>query len=132
MRIRTTPIINYTKKVANEYTSRLDYTYQHKKAFLRVEKEFLGKNTLSGYLHDTNKLVMFALGFPKDWVRVIHRALSPHHEHKGKIKNLVGAIIDWQSSPQTKADKQLSARDYYEKFAKHIEGADEVLKRFGL
>ncbi len=30
-----------------------NYTFQHKKAFLRVEKEILGKNTLGGVLHET-------------------------------------------------------------------------------
>lgn len=103
-----------------------------KRPFLMVEKQFLGKNTLSGYLHDTNKLVMYALGLPKNWVRDIHRAISPHHEHKGKIKNLVGAIIDWESARYTKPDKPLSAREYYKLFATHIKGADETLKRFGL
>jgi len=132
MRINTTPIVNYAKKAVNEYTSRLNYTYQHKKAFLKVEKELLGKNTFSGYLHDTNKLIMFAIGLPKSWTRFIHRSLSPHHEHNGKIKNLVGAIIDWQCANLTKADKTLTAREYYEKFAKHIKGADEMMKKLGL
>ena len=132
MKITAAPIIKYTKKVVNNYTSRLDYTYQHKKAFLKLEKEFLGKNTLSGYLHDTNKLFMYAIGLPKNWVRKIHRAISPHHEHNGKIKNLRGAIIDWECARYTKADKQITARQYYERFVPNIKGADEMLKRFGL
>ena len=132
MKINSTPIIKYTKQIAKEYTSRLNYTYQHKKVFLKVEKEFLGKNTVSGYLHDTNKLVMFALGFPKNWVRDIHRAISPHHERNGKIKNLAGAIIDWESARYTKPDKSSTAREFHDEFAKHIDGADEMLKKFGL
>lgn len=132
MKISSTPIIKYTKKIANEYTSRLDYTYQHKKAYLKVEKQFLGVNTLTGYLHDTNKLLMYALCFPKKWVKNIHRALASHHERNGKIKDVVGAIIDWESAKYTKADKPLSAREIFEKEYSHVKGVDEMLKKFGL
>ena len=30
------------------------YTWKHKKAFLKVEKKLLGKNTIRGYLHDVD------------------------------------------------------------------------------
>lgn len=33
------------------------YTVKHKKAFIMVEKQLLGKNTLRGYLHDIDKLI---------------------------------------------------------------------------
>jgi hypothetical protein len=125
-------IIQTTKKALNNYVGRLNYTYQHKKAFLQVEKQLLGKNTLSGYLHDADKLVMYAFGLSKDAVRVIHRRMSPHHEYNGKIKNPVAAVIDWTCASLTKTDKQIPAREHYEQTYSHVKGVKEVLDRFGL
>lgn len=120
------------KTGAKNYVSRINYTYQHKKAFLKVEKELLGKNTMSGYLHDTNKIVMFAIGLPKSWVRIIHRAISPHHPKNHKVKNPMGMVIDMICSPLTKADKQVKPRDHYESHKEYpVKGVDEILKRFG-
>ena len=36
----------------------ISYTWKHKIAFLKVEKQLLGKNTLSGYLHDIDKILL--------------------------------------------------------------------------
>jgi len=120
------------RKAAKQYVERMDYTYQHKKAFLKVEKELTGKNTLAGYLHDSNKLVMFALGFPKNWVRKIHRAISPHHPKNNKVKNPMGMVIDMICSPMTKRDKQIDVRTHYESLKEFpVKGVDELLKKFG-
>ena len=35
------------------------YTFKHKIAFLKIEKQLRGKNTLCGYLHDAEKPLMY-------------------------------------------------------------------------
>lgn len=37
--------------------SHIVYTMKHKRAFLRVEKELLGHNTVRGFLHDLDKVL---------------------------------------------------------------------------
>ena len=37
----------------------INYTWQHKKAFLRVEMQCRGFNSLRGYLHDVDKLFRY-------------------------------------------------------------------------
>ena len=47
------------------------YTWRHKKAFLKVEKELLGKNTIRGYLHDADKLILYPILGKKLLIRFI-------------------------------------------------------------
>ena len=46
--------------------NKIKYTLRHKKAFLKVEKELRGKNTLKGYLHDVDKPFLY-LAF---WIKL--------------------------------------------------------------
>jgi hypothetical protein len=39
--------------------SHIVYTMKHKRAFLRVEKELLGHNTVRGFLHDLDKVFVY-------------------------------------------------------------------------
>ena len=87
----------------------IKYTLRHKKAFLEVERELLGKNTLSGYLHDLDKVFLYML-FSKDKVHNFHRKHSKHHTIKAcKKKHFIQMIIDWECARKTKPDKQLDA-----------------------
>ena len=50
---------------------KIKYTLKHKAAFLKVEKELLGKNTIRGYLHDFDKVIL-SLFLPYSTVKYIH------------------------------------------------------------
>lgn len=114
------------------YPKRINYTYQHKKAFLKVEKDFCGKNSIRGYFHDLGKLIMYAIGIPKNTVHKIHVKTSPHHLRNGRLKQPLMAVIDWECARYTKPDKPLSAREYYEKCCPKIPEVEEILNKFGL
>lgn len=107
---------NNLKKYITGYPKRINYTAKHKKAFLKVEKELTGKNTLSGYCHDLGKLIAFTIGLPHDFVQKIHIATAPHHVINGHVKKPIMAIIDWECARYTKPDKPLSAREFYETY----------------
>lgn len=93
----------------------LEYTLQHKKAFLGVERKLTGKNTLSGYLHDTDKLFLYLL-FTKKETSKIHRSYASHHfENVSNEKHMIQMIIDWECNRLTKLDKQENARQYIDK-----------------
>ena len=98
------------------YLKRIKYTGKHKLAFLKVEKELRGKNTLGGYFHDVDKLLMYIIGIPKKLAHKIHVATAPHHERNGRIKRPLHAIIDWECARFTKPDKPLTAREFYESY----------------
>ena len=98
------------------YLERIKYTSKHKIAFLKMEKQLLGKNTFRSYLHDLDKLIMYIVGFPKKLAHNIHVATAPHHVRNGKIKKPIQAIIDWECARFTKPDKPLNAREFYESY----------------
>lgn len=115
-----------------KYKEPIDYTWKHKKAFLQKEKELLGKNTLDGYLHDLDKLIMHIFFIPEKYINIIHNRFANHHLRNGKIKNIENAVIDWECARYTKLDKPLNARETYEKYYKNVPGVEEVLKKFNL
>ena len=126
------PLLESIKNHFANYGRRINYTWQHKKAFLKVEKELCGKNTWRGYCHDLDKLIMYILGFPKTWAHNIHRATSPHHIQNGKVRSPLMAVIDWEGCRITKTDKPYTAREYYEKFCPKIPEIDEAFEKLGL
>ena len=88
------------------------YTWRHKKAFLKVEKELLGKNTIRGYLHDVDKLILYPI-LGKKTAHKIHRKYARHHYGNAKtIKDKQQLVIDWECARYTKPDKPLSAIEY--------------------
>lgn len=108
----------------------IEYTWKHKKAFLYVEKQLLGKNTFRGYLHDADKLILY-LFLPKKVCTFIHRKIAGHHLNKNKhhTKNdYIQAMIDWESARLTKKDKPLNARETLDKY--HPEFKDEMIPIF--
>ena len=108
-----------------DFTKDFTYTWEHKKAFLKIEKQLTGKNTLDGFLHDADKLLLYLL-FTKKETSVIHRKYAKHHWENAKTnKQITQMLIDWECNRLTKADKQESAREYlkmtYPKFAANYE-----------
>ncbi|MBR4927771.1 MAG: hypothetical protein IKY98_05540 [Alphaproteobacteria bacterium] len=97
------------------------YTLRHKVAFLQVEKKLRGKNTLSGYLHDAEKPLMYLFCFWMDAER-IHQFHCRHNRHhvKNNLKkspdDLFDTVIDWECARMTKPDKPLNAYDTLMKY----------------
>ena len=108
-----------------DFRKDFQYTWKHKKAILKVEKELLGKITLGGVFHDVDKLFLY-LVFTKKETSKIHRSYSRHHQgnHKRK-KDIINAIIDWQSARITKPDKQETAREYLYQYIPHLKNVYE-------
>lgn len=104
------------RRMLKGFVKDFKYTWEHKKAFLKTEKELLGRNTISGYLHDTDKLFLYLI-YTKQEVSKIHRSYSRHHigNHKSE-KDKIQAIIDWRSAKLTKPDKQEGPTEYLFKY----------------
>ena len=103
--------------------NKISYTIRHKKAFLKVEKELRGKNTLRGYLHDIDKPFLYlALWLKIEDIQKIHRKHSPHHVENNLLKtkdDLIDSIIDWECARITKPDKPLNAYETLLKLYPH-------------
>ena len=115
--------------------SHFKYTLKHKEAFLRVEKELLSRNTITGYFHDCDKMVLFLIPFvKKDTISKIHRNCSKHHIQNAKTeRHIIQAIIDWECARYTKPDKPLDAFDTMKKHYPSYESKVlPVLKKLGL
>ncbi len=97
------------------------YTLRHKKAFLRIEKAFLGRNTWRGWLHDLDKVFLYLFCF---WMSIkdvqdFHRKHQKHHVDNELPKtptDLLETVIDWESARFTKPDKPLNAYETLMKF----------------
>lgn len=88
----------------------IKYTYIHKKAFLKVEKELTGSNSIRGLLHDVDKLILYPV-LPKKIVSKMHRRFSRHHINSARTRNdFIEMMIDWESARFTKPDKPLDAQ----------------------
>lgn len=97
------------------------YTWKHKMAFLKVEKQLLGHNTLRGYLHDCDKLFLY-LFLDGEEVHHIHRRYSRHHIDKAFTESdYIQMIIDWECGRLTKPDKPLDAYDTLYKWFEELE-----------
>lgn len=107
-----------------DFCNRMQYTWKHKVAFLKIEHELLGRNTFAGYLHDLDKiLIWYPVAFisQKDikWCHKQHRNFSKHHvENKSQKtrKDYINMIIDWECARYTKPDKPLNAYETMQKF----------------
>ena len=126
------PFLTDLKQYTKNYPQRIKYTCEHKKAFLQVEKELCGKNSINGYFHDLDKLIMYVAGLPQKLVQKVHPYTSQHHILNGKVKNPIMAVIDWECAHITKPDKPLRAREFYEKFCPKMPEIEAALKKLGL
>lgn len=91
----------------------LKSTLKHKKAFLITEKRLTGKNTLKGYLHDVDKIIMYIFTpLSTKTIKKIHCMIADHQiEYKGKI-DWEQLVIDWECSRLTKPEKQATAYEW--------------------
>lgn len=90
--------------------SRLDEVKEvlkHKRAFTQTALKLKCFN-LKHLFHDTDKLILILLVGDRLATK-IHRAISTHHERNGIIKDVRGAIIDWECARITKPNKPLNA-----------------------
>jgi hypothetical protein len=118
-----------------ENWDKILYVLRHRKAFVKVQKELCGKVTLSGLLHDVDKL--FTLPFLDRWsVAWLHQKFADHHVGNGRKitpKRLTLSIIDYECAKLTKPDKQLGAREFiYTQKKEYIHLFEPVLKKLGL
>lgn len=102
----------------------INYTYKHKKAFLKIEKQLIGRNTLRGYLHDSEKMFLY-LFLSKQTTSKIHRKISRHHLRAKTKKDRIQQIIDWESARYTKPDKPMTAVETLYKLKPEL--VDEML-----
>lgn len=104
---------------------KIRYSLEHRKAFLALEKKLLGKNTIRGYLHDVDKIILYHF-LPTEFVHTCHQWWSKHHERRAKKHNdFVQMVIDWECARITKPDKPLDAYDTLYKFYPHM--VDKIL-----
>jgi len=123
-------ITSYINKVKH-----IPYIVKHKIAFLKVEKQLLGKNTLAGFLHDTDKILLLLLTpLSKKRISKLHRKFAKHHINKNSsIYYIKQAIIDWECARYTKPDKPLTARETLDKYHPELKGmVIPVLEELGL
>ena len=104
----------------NKRFGKILYTLRHKKAFLKVEKQLRGKNTMRRYLHDIDKpFLNIALWIKLEDIQKIHRRNNKHHVRNNLSKSkddLIDTIIDWECARITKPDKPLNAYETLLKF----------------
>lgn len=124
---------NSISNYINAYKNNIVHTCQHKLIFFRIEKELFGRNTIDSITHDLDKLILYMLGFPHDFVFKLHRKISEHHVNNKKVKNLRSMLCDnIASSPEFKPEKKYSLRKYYKKNKElqKIKGFGEILKKY--
>jgi len=126
-------LINKFKQYAHNYTENIRHTVDHKMVYALVEKEVFGKNSINSLTHDSDKMIMYLLGFPRSFVSKVHRKISQHHPESGKKMNLRSMLCDnIASSPEFKPEKKLSLRAYYNsnKQIQGIEGFKDILEKY--
>ena len=114
--------------------NKLKYTLHHRSAFREVEKQLIGRNSFSGWLHDIDKVFLYAI-IGANLTSTIHRRFSSHHVPRcmKKEKWIVQAIIDWECARYTKSDKPLNARDtLLEHYPMYFDTVNPVLMKLGL
>lgn len=112
---------------------KIKYTKAHRQAFLQVEKQLLGRNTIRGYLHDLDKIILYHFLEAKV-VHNLHRGYSKHHKKRARQKSdFVQMVIDWECARFTKPDKPLNARETLKKFYPELsEKVLPIIEELGL
>ena len=108
-------------EVISKILDNIKYTWNHKIAFLKVEKELLGKNTIRGYLHDLDKIFMYLI-FDQKATHRIHTKIAKHHKLRAEtLEDYTQMVIDWECARITKPDKPLNAQETLYKFYPELE-----------
>lgn len=104
--------------------TRLDhikYTLDHRVAFRDVEKQLYGKVSIRGWLHDLDKVFLYAL-LGKEKTSKLHKKYARHHRNRAKTeKDFREMVIDWECARYTKSDKPLNAYDTLYKYYPEME-----------
>ena len=114
---------DFSKRILNKISSKWQpdvfwrlpdeaYTLEHKLAFLEREHYLTGGNTLSGWLHDCDKLFLYLVPFlTEKQIQKFHRTHQAHHTDypQNKVEQLIQTYIDWDCAALTKPDKPLNA-----------------------
>ena len=134
------------KNIIGSY-KHIPYTWKHYLAFLKIEKQLLGKYKYK--FHDWDKLILFIfLPFLGEFkINQLHQKYRKHHPNylEGNINcwirhnkphgdvDWIEAIIDWECARFTKPDKPLNAREtLFEYYPNYIEYAKPYLEKLGL
>ncbi len=128
-----TKVIQPVKEYIHNYKKNVKHTYEHKLVYAIVEKELYGRNTINSITHDSDKMIMYLLGFPKSFVSKFHRKHSEHHPESGKKMNLTSMLCDnIASSPEFKPEKKYSLREYYQrsKELQELKGFKNLLDKY--
>lgn len=105
--------------------AHIKYTWEHKKAFLKVEKRMTGQISWRGIFHDCDKLLMYMFRDAKT-VHKWHRSHSRHHTVKACTReDYIQMLVDWECAKFTKPDKPLDA---WETMYKYYPQLEEALK----
>lgn len=122
-------------KIIDELKYRVEvskYTLRHRRAFLKVEKELLGKNTPRGYLHDIEKPLLYMI-VGKKMGSKIHKKISRHHNRAKTKQDRIQQIIDWECARYTKPDKPLDAvQTLYKMFPELKSEILPIMRELGL
>ena len=94
-----------------ERADYIRYTWNHKLAFLECERRFLGRNTIRGYLHDVDKLIMYFTPIKLKTAQKIHNKISRHHNRARNYYDHRNMVIDFACARMTKLDKPLDAKE---------------------
>jgi hypothetical protein len=104
-------------------SKRIKYILKHKYYFLKIEYKLTNKITLSGILHDVDKIFMllFTSKSVKE-IQKIHRSKARHHANDQikSEKDYIQMVIDWECARYSKPDKQLNARQTLDKFYPYL------------
>lgn len=114
--------------------SKFIYTFKHKIAFAKIEKQLRGFNTFRSITHDLDKLFMLLI-MPAKKVNKIHRKYARHHDNlKPKTKeDYIEMVIDWECARYTKPDKLLNAKQTLERYYPHLwHDIIPILRELGL
>ena len=100
---------------------RVKYSLNHRKAFRKVEKQLLGRNTFRSLFHDLDKVILYNF-FEYKSVHDFHRKHTRHHSVKAKTHaDFIQMVLDWECARFTKPDKPLNARETLYKFYPTLE-----------
>lgn len=98
---------------------------RHWMSYQRVARR-LGVWKLRFIFHDLEKAILILIVGDRVATKV-HRMVSSHHERNNSIKDVLGAIIDWECARYTKPSKQLNARQTLNKYYSHLDNYDRFL-----
>lgn len=120
-------------KYYHQNKAKIQYTLAHRKVFRKVEKELLGKNTISGLLHDLDKVILCCF-LPYPTVKHLHLNIARHHFYEtDSVKDFKQMIIDWECARYTKPDKPLNAREtLYAYYPQLVDKIEPILKELNL